>query len=166
MEITTPISIAGVGKIGGNAVKVNHPKPKLNYTYLESVLMNLSGLDKLKVVREGLIEQVKIPKENSGGDFAVSFSGYLKIPSDGFYSFYINSDDGSNLTIDGKLIINNDGRHAPVEARGFALLKKGFHKIESEFFQSGLGMVYDVSIEGPDLKKRIIPANMLYHEGK
>ena len=89
--------------------------------------MNLTEFEKLDFIREGLIEQVRIPEENSGGDFAVKYSGYIKIPKNGFYNFYTNSDDGTKLYIDDKLIVKNDGRHAPVEVKGFASLNKGFH---------------------------------------
>ncbi len=150
----------------GNPLKVENPQPKLNYTYYKGVLYSLAGLDDIEIVRKGFIEQIKIPEENSGGDFAVSFSGYINIEKDGFYTFYINADDGANFYIDGKLIVNNDGRHAPIEARGFTSLKKGYHKIESKFFQAGGGMVYDVSIEGPGLEKKLIPSSMLFHENK
>ena len=88
----------------------------------------------------------------------------LKDPEDGFYNFYSKSDDGTKLYIDDKLIISNDGRHAPIEVQGFASLKKGFHKFELEFFQAGGGVDLKASIEGPNLKKQEIPATMLFHE--
>ncbi|MCB0742667.1 MAG: alpha-N-arabinofuranosidase [Ignavibacteriae bacterium] len=148
----------------GSPIKVTNPKPKLNFNYYKEILMNLPNFDELKIVKAGLIDQVKLPEGNDGADFAVKYSGFIKIPEDGFYNFYSKSDDGTKLYIDDKLIISNDGRHAPIEVQGFASLKKGFHKFELEFFQAGGGVDLKASIEGPNLKKQEIPATMLFHE--
>ncbi|MCB9260495.1 MAG: alpha-N-arabinofuranosidase [Ignavibacteriales bacterium] len=150
----------------GSAIKVNNPQPKLTYDYYKKSLMVLPNFSDLEIVSEGLIDQIKLPEPNDGSDFAVKYSGLIKIPQNGFYNFYSKSDDGTKLYIDGKLLVINDGRHAPMETQGFATLKKGFHKIEVEFFQAGGGLEIAVSIEGPGMEKQEIPAEMLYHESK
>ncbi|MFZ1288792.1 MAG: alpha-L-arabinofuranosidase C-terminal domain-containing protein [Melioribacteraceae bacterium] len=148
----------------GSAFEVKNPKPKLNYSYYKKELLNLPNFSELKPVKEGLIDQIKIPENSDGSDFAVKYSGLIKIPQDGFYNFYVNSDDGTKLYIDGKLIVSNDGRHAPIEVQGFASLKNGFHKIELEFFQAGGGLELKTSIKGPGIEKKEISADMLFHE--
>jgi alpha-N-arabinofuranosidase len=155
-----------MNSIIGNAIEVNNPQSKLVYTYYEGVLLNLSELQKLDEKRSGLIEQVTIPEQNSGGDYAVRYSGLIKIPKDGFYNFFTKSDDGSKLYIDGKLIVNNDGRHPPIEKQGFAALKEGFHKFKVEYFQASSRLALEVSIEGPTIEKQIIPASMFFHESE
>ncbi len=150
----------------GAAIEVNNPKQHLSYQYYQDYANEYNKLpdfSKLKTNREGIINQFELPENNPGENFAVKYSGYIKIPEDGFYSFYTNSDDGSKLYIDGKIIVNNDNRHAPMEVSGLSLLKKGFHKIELEFFQGQGGQHLDASIEGPNMKKQIIPADILFH---
>ena len=39
----------------------------------------------------------------------MQFTGHVKLPSAGLWSFSLTSDDGSLLYIDGALLINNDG---------------------------------------------------------
>ena len=148
----------------GASIKVNNPKPKLQYSYYKGSLMVLPEFATLSPVKKGTINNFTIPENNDGSDFAVKYSGLIKIPEDGFYNFYANSDDGAKIFIDGKLIVNNDGRHAPIEVTGFTSLKKGYHRIEAEFFQAGGGMFFEASIEGPGMKKQIIPAEILFHE--
>ncbi len=155
------------GKISakiGASLKVVNPKPQLKYTYCKGYFMNLPDFSSLMPVKEGYIEQFTIRGGNSGSDFAVKYAGYIKIPQDGFYNFYLKSDDGTKLFIDDKLIVNNDGRHAPVEINGFASLKAGFHKIEIQFFQTGGGLLLEANIGGPNLKRQPIHAGMLFHE--
>ena len=147
----------------GAARKIDHPKPQLKYAYYQGVFMNLPDFADMQILREGLVGQFVMPPDHGGSDFAVKYSGYIKIPVDGFYNFYANSDDGARIYINDKLVVNNDGRHAPIEVKGFAVLNAGFHKIEAEFFQAGGGLAFDISIEGPGLEKQIIPAGMLFH---
>ena len=39
----------------------------------------------------------------------MQFTGHVKLPTTGLWSFSLSSDDGSLLYIDGALFINNDG---------------------------------------------------------
>jgi alpha-L-arabinofuranosidase len=171
LEINMPPKSVIVFELSGKAnskigasIKLDNPKPELQYQYYEGTYTRLPDFKNLKAVREGSIEQFKLPEDNSGENFAVKYSGYVKIPQDGFYMFYTKSDDGTKLFIDDKLIVNNDGRHAPIENSGFASLKAGFHKIEVVFFQAGGGLFFETSIEGPNMKKQVITAEMLFHE--
>jgi outer membrane protein OmpA-like peptidoglycan-associated protein len=59
------------------------------------------------------------------------------------YTFSLLSDDGSKLLIDGKVVIDNDGIHPPVEKKGTIKLRRGFHTIEVQYFQ---GPRYQVAL--------------------
>ena len=41
--------------------------------------------------------------------FAVRWTGTIKIPKGGQYTFFLESDDGSRLLIDGKIVVDNGG---------------------------------------------------------
>jgi alpha-L-arabinofuranosidase len=139
------------------------PKSGMQYEYYEGSWKNLPLFKDLTSKQTGIIDQFSIPENNSGNNFAVQYSGYIKSPSDGIYTFYTNSDDGTILFIDDNIIVNNDGLHASQEQSGMVVLRAGFHKIKVEFFQAGGGKAFDVNIEGPDLPKQIIPAALLFH---
>ena len=143
--------------------EIKNAKPGINYNYYEGQWDKIPSFAMLKPLRSGIIENFVIPKENSTTDFGVQYSGYIKIPKDGLYTFFLNSDDGTDLLIDKKLVVDNDGRHAPQEESGTVVLKAGYHAIKVDFFQAGGGMALDVSIEGPGMKKEIIPAGMIFH---
>lgn len=68
-------------------------------------------------------------------NFALIGDGYLSIPEDDIYTFRLISDDGSQLLIDGKKIIDNDGLHGADLVDGSIGLKKGAHELHLEYFQ-------------------------------
>src|SRR5437879_4351796 len=47
--------------------------------------------------------------------FAIRWTGKIKIPKDAVYTFFLESDDGSRLVIDGKSVVDNGGLHAMQE---------------------------------------------------
>ena len=67
--------------------------------------------------------------------FAIRFEGRLMAPRAGSYTFRLNSDDGSRLYIDGKVVIDNDGVHPPKAVDGTVQLTPGAHAIVVEYFQ-------------------------------
>lgn len=72
------------------------------------------------------------------------FTGYVNVPADGVYLFSLLSDDGSKLSIDGKVIVDHDGPHSPSEKAGVAPLAKGFHKITVEWFNKSGGAALEL----------------------
>ncbi len=150
----------------GAGVELSNPKNGINFKYYEGSFDKLPNFSLLHPIRQGLIDNVQIPKKNSEQNFAVEYTGYIKIPSDGIYTFYTNSDDGSKLYIDNMLVVTNDGDHAPQERSGIKLLKAGFHPFKVTFYQAGGGMTLDAKIKGPNIKEQVITPAMLYHEGK
>lgn len=67
--------------------------------------------------------------------FAIDYNGRFWIQDPGKYDFFLLSDDGSKLYIDGKTVINNDGVHPSAARAGGAALKAGVHRIRVSYFQ-------------------------------
>ncbi|RPD40990.1 family 20 glycosylhydrolase [Chitinophaga barathri] len=95
-------------------------------------------------------------------EFAVNFEGYIKVEETGLYEFKVNSDDGSVLTVDNEVIIDNDGEHAPTELTGMIPLMKGFHKVRLQYFDAGGDQQLQVSF-GLKGKQSINLRNALFH---
>lgn len=67
--------------------------------------------------------------------FGIQFVGIIKIPSNGSYSFRLNSDDGSNLYINGTKVVDNDGLHSMRAREGNITLTAGQHDIRVDYYQ-------------------------------
>jgi hypothetical protein len=94
------------------------------------------------------------------GAYGLDCNGNLMITTAGTYNFSLNSDDGSELFIDGTLIINNPGPHAMEDVTGSANLTAGSHKIrvvnsQNDQGQQGLELAYELP---GDNYYQIIPA--------
>jgi alpha-L-fucosidase len=62
------------------------------------------------------------------------FRGFVLVPADESYAFDLTADDGAQLWIDGKLVVDHDGLHGPTTKRGYAPLASGPHAIEVRWF--------------------------------
>jgi hypothetical protein len=67
--------------------------------------------------------------------FAIDYTGRFWIETPGEYRFLLTSDDGADLSIDDRLVIDNDGQHPSVEAAGAVALSRGVHRIRVAYFQ-------------------------------
>jgi alpha-L-arabinofuranosidase len=142
--------------------ELKDPKPGVNYKYYEGSWNTMPAFENLTAKQSGVIENFSFPKTPIEEYYGIQYNGYISIPTDGLYTFYVNSDDGAFILIDGELVADNDGRHAAQEASGSKVLKAGYHEIKVPFFQASGGKTLVVSIEGPNMKKQTIPSSMLF----
>ena len=121
----------------------------LNYSFYEGSYLSLPNFNTLKPKYTGQMYGFDISLSQDHDNFAMFFSGFLKIDIAGTYNFYLTSDDGSQLLIDDKLIVNNDGLHPPTLVTGSATLTKGMHKLNVGYFQHFGGTHCNCSSTGP-----------------
>lgn len=95
--------------------------------------------------------------------FYVRWTGLVRVPMAGKYTFYAESDDGSRVFIGETKVIDNNGLHAMEEKSGEIDLKAGDHPIRIEMFENAGGAGCRISWEGPGLAKEIIPARAFFH---
>lgn len=67
--------------------------------------------------------------------FAIRFKGRLAVSVAGRYEFRLNSDDGSNLYVNGSLVIDNDGTHSTQARDGSTNLVAGDADLRIDYFQ-------------------------------
>ena len=121
----------------------------LVYKYYEKECDVLPDFGSLKPAFVGVSANVEIIDSARPEDFALLFTGYLNIPSDGLYTLSLTSDDGSCLFVNGEKVIDNDGLHSPTGKKTGLPLGKGLHDVEIQFFQKKGGASLAFQIEGP-----------------
>jgi len=100
---------------------------------------------------------------NLSGEFSVRWRGILHCPTAGTYEFSTNSDDGSQLFIDGQLVVDNGGSHGMRERSGRIELTAGDHQLVLDFIEEGGGAGCILSWTPPGGKREVIPASALAH---
>jgi PA14 domain-containing protein len=69
--------------------------------------------------------------------FSARWFGYLTVRRPGLYTFATSSDDGSSLSVDGTLVVNNGGVHGEETRMGRVWLDRGPHFVLLEYAQAG-----------------------------
>ncbi len=101
-----------------------------------------------------------IPKRP--GQFAIRYKTYLQVDQPGQYKFYLRSDDGSKLFVNGNEVVNNDGQHGPIERTGKVEMPMGRSEVVVEYFNAGGGSWLEVYYRGPGIPKQIVPPEKLF----
>jgi hypothetical protein len=134
----------------------------LKYEYYEGTWNSLPNFDFLTPVASGIAQNFDVTLRQRSDNFSLRFTGYIEIKTAGIYTFYTNSDDGSNLYIDDVLVVNNDGLHGAQDAMGTINLTAGRHKIAVGYFEKTGSEVLTVSFAGPGISRKQIPVNLLF----
>jgi mono/diheme cytochrome c family protein len=119
------------------------------FSYHEGAWGELPDFGKMKPIASGIASGFDLGAARRNHDYALRFEAFFLVEHENTYTFYLTSDDGSRMYIDGKQVIDNDGLHAPQSRVGSEKLTKGIHKIGVDFFQAGGGADLLVQIEAP-----------------
>lgn len=163
----TPSKIVSA-KIGTNIFQQalqleTDPLQGIVFNYFEGPVNSTEGIKDISFIKSGITQNISIENSPQSTNFAYIFEGFIKVPKDGKYTFHLESNDGSALYLNGYKLIDNDGAHGAYERNASTSLRKGIHKIEIKYFQLGGASLLNVMWEGPEISKKEIPAEFLFH---
>lgn len=145
-------------------LKVNVPVPpikNLHFRYYEGEFKTLPDFAKLSPIQGGPLPSGKCDIElNKPKDkFAYEFEGFLDCPKDGDYKFFMGSDDGSRLIVDGNVVLELDGIHPfGIKDKPKVKLTKGEHKILVQYFEATGGEQFYLGWSGPGFSETALSA--------
>jgi alpha-L-fucosidase len=145
------------------AEKRTDSAPGLHYATYQGNWERLPDFTALSPETQGTAEKFDLTPSIKKEYFGIFFKGYITVPGEGLYNFYVASDDGSRLYIGDELVVDNDGLHGPTEIMGRIILEKGKHPIRVDFFQRTGGVDFEVAYSGPGIDKQPIPSRLLSH---
>jgi len=138
----------------------------LDYEYFEADFGANPSFDSVKPAATGVTDSFDLRLCRRQENVGLRFSGFLRIPAPGNYTLTSTSDDGSQVFVDGKLLVDNGGEHSAVEREGTASLAAGDHALVVTWFNAGGESSLKVTWRGPGLSKQEIPSNALFHLGQ
>lgn len=131
----------------------------VEYEYFEGSFDSLPDFDSLTSVDTGKISSFSIRTRHRNDHFAFRFRACIELPTAGDYTFTTHSDDGSQLFINGNLLISNEGQRNARERSGSASLTADRHSIEVTYFEHTGKEVLNIYYEGPNIDRQVIPAS-------
>lgn len=90
--------------------------------------------------------------------FSVQWFGYLSVARAGRYTFTLTSDDAAFLSVDGRRVIENPGRHEALTRTTAIALTRGPHAVLIEFTQYGGSYAIDWQSARDDGALRLVPS--------
>ncbi len=108
-------------------------------------------------IRKAVISNVALSDTIKMPAFGARIRGFIKVPTDALYTFYLTCDDGGVLKIDNDLVVDNDGQHSALLKSGQVALKAGSHPFAIDFIEAGGGFTLRLSYSTPGKAPQAIP---------
>lgn len=100
---------------------------------------------------EGKVNNFTLSRRTQEDYFNFQFEGFLYINNGGAYQFQTTSDDGSRVTLDNTMVVDNDGLHGARTVTGQTVtLSPGARLINVKYFDYNGGHTLTVRYKGPD----------------
>ncbi|HXH61888.1 MAG TPA: alpha-L-fucosidase [Fimbriimonadaceae bacterium] len=111
----------------------------------------------------GTIPTVALGQDRFPEYTGLRLEGTIAVTATGVYRFELTSDDGSQLWIDGELVVDNDGLHSPSAKTGAVALAKGAHSVRVDYFNKTGGSALSLSMAGVSGDFVDVPAEAYRH---
>jgi len=105
---------------------------------------------------------------NKADSQSLFFTGYIKIPADGEYTFFLNTDQGAFLRIHDAAVIDADfGYASGTDRKGEIKLKAGLHPFRLSYTtKAGKKPSLDFQWSGPSISKQPVPTSVFLRNAK
>ena len=159
----SPVSAATYTRVTPRPAERPGPVERgLRFDYVEGDFQRLPAFDGAAPARTGTIAGFDLTPRLRETGFAFRFRGFISVPRNGAYRFYLRSDDGSRLWIGDQLVVENDGLHGSREESGAVALAAGLHPITVAMFEQSGGFELQVSYAGAGLARQAVPSAALF----
>ena len=127
----------------------------LSYKFYRDTWDKLPEFDLLKHETAGRIAGNHLTLDPASRKHAIGlvFEGKLQVPQDGEYTFFVKSSDGVRLILDGKKVLERDGRGSHEAAEKVAL-KAGLRGVRLEYFNNESEPKLEVEWSGSAIERR------------
>ncbi|MEB0280107.1 MULTISPECIES: family 20 glycosylhydrolase [unclassified Mucilaginibacter] len=135
----------------------------LSATYYKAFFKQTSLISKAKADSTFTTNAIAVPSSVNAPSFAITYRGYIEIPTTGVYTFYLNCDDGGILKIAGRMVVDNDGNHSAIEKNGQVVLGKGLQPFALDFIEGGGGFALKLKYSFNGSAPAEVPASWFKH---
>ena len=130
---------------------------KLDYSLYHGNWPWVPDFDALTPDAKGKVVGLDPGVAGQSDDFGISYQGYLRVPTDGQYTFYLTDDSGAQLWLHEIHLIDDDFNHTGKEVASTVLLKASLHPLRL-FYRHVSGIAHlSLEYSGPNLARQAVP---------
>ena len=134
-----------------NSAEANTTVTGLYYEHSTGAWTDLDAINWDAAELKGHVNNFTLTPRTQEDYFNFEFDGYLYISAAGAYDFQTTSDDGSRLSVNGTVLVENDGLHGNTTITSAKVtLAGGAHTINAKYFEYEGGQSLTVRYRGPD----------------
>jgi len=134
--------------------------PNLHFTSYSGDWQKVPDFSAIQPKQTGTAAGFDVRAAQTGSNFGLRFTGFLRIQRAGEYTFHLGSDDGSKLYLDETLVADCDGTHPFQFKSGKSKLTAGMHPLKVDYFQGNGEAELRLEIEGPGLARQPADGNL------
>ena len=121
--------------------------------------------DDVAPTKTGVATTVSLAPADTNEMYSLRFTGYVRVPRAGVYTFTALADDGAALWVGDRNVFWSVGQSPKTtETWGQVALAAGYHPITVTFFQAYGPQALELYVEGPGLRRQRVPASMLFRD--
>jgi arylsulfatase A-like enzyme len=134
----------------------------LNYAMYLGQWPWVPDFDALAVHATGVAVGLDPDVSKQEGDYGISYKGYIKVPANGEYTFYLKDDSGAQLWLHEAHLIDDDFNHDGKEVSATILLQKGYHPIRLFYRHKSGPKELKLDYSGPEIERHAFPVSAFY----
>jgi arylsulfatase A-like enzyme len=134
----------------------------VNYFTYEGNWPWVPDVDMMTNVSKGRAAGLSLEVRPRETNYALEFRGYIRVPSNGNYTFYLDDDAGAVLRLHEATVIDDDFTHENTEASGSILLQAGLHEFRLTYLHRSGTPKLDLKYAGVGQSKCPIPLTAFY----
>ena len=134
----------------------------LDYAVYEGVWPWVPDAAMLTPATTGVASGLDISVSTRDTNYAIDYKGYLRVRSNGNYTFYLNDDDGAVFRLHDATVIDDDFTHTNGEVSGSIRLQAGLHPFHLTYRHGTGTNALSLKYSGPGITKQPVPPLSFY----
>ncbi len=125
------------------------------YTVYEGEWEGFPDWSQVREVSSGITYELDVNKIKRRGDFVgIRFRFDYEVKTAGKYTFYAKANDGCFVSVDGKVVVDDEPEGGIRFLDGSVNLDKGRHAIDILYYENGGTESMEIEIEGPGMERQ------------
>lgn len=145
------------------SVPVNTYGNGLRYKTVRGNFDYIPRVEDLDEATSGRVNNVDLSVRPRGRNFAIQYTGFIRVPRDGQYTFFMESRAPAHMMIHDIHVVGSDIAHTNDEVSRSLYLQAGYHPVKV-YYQHNSQSRYTLNLRysGPGISKRAIPNNAFF----